>query len=134
MKNEKKKSKTPLPFIRATRGEPAPPALKLLVTIVNRNKAEFYSDQIQSFGCNFQLAATAKGTATQDMLRLLGLSESEKTVLFSIVREDVADETVKMLEEKFRTVRGGKGIAFVSPLSGMIGATSYGFLSGQGGN
>jgi hypothetical protein len=34
-----------------------------------------------------------------------------------------------MLEEKFATVRGGKGVAYTVPLSGVMGAAIYSFLA-----
>ncbi len=107
--------------------------LKLLVTIVNKNKAEFYVDYLQSFGANLQLLMRAQGTAGSEMLYYMGLEESEKTVLFSIVREDHAARALAGLEEKFKTIRGGKGIAYTVPLTGVIGAAIYQFLSNQNG-
>lgn len=107
--------------------------LKLLVTIVNKNKAEFYVDYLQSFGANLQLLMHAQGTAGSEMLHYMGLEESEKTVLFSIVRDDYAARALAGLEEKFKTIRGGKGIAYTVPLTGVIGAAIYQFLSNQNG-
>lgn len=107
--------------------------LKLLVTIVNRNKAEFYVDYLQSFGVNLQLLMRAQGTAGSEMLHYMGLEEAEKTVLFSVVREDHAPLALAGLDEKFRALRGGKGIAYTVPLTGVIGAAIYQFLSDQNG-
>ena len=44
----------------------APHRLKLLVTVVNRSKAEFYSDFLQSFEVNFQTILAAEGTADNE--------------------------------------------------------------------
>ncbi len=107
----------------------APRKLKLLVTVVNREKAEFYMDFIQSFEVNFQTAMAAHGTASQETLRLLGLGESNKTVLFSIIREDMCDKALSALEQKFKTIKNGKGIAYTIPMTGTIGVAIYRFLS-----
>ncbi|MBE6529326.1 MAG: hypothetical protein E7680_01835 [Ruminococcaceae bacterium] len=107
--------------------------LKLLVTIVNKNKAEFYIDYLQSFGVNLQLLMHAHGTAGSEMLHYMGLEESEKTILLSLVREDFAPQALAGLDEKFRLLRGGKGIAYTVPLTGVIGAAIYQFLSNQTG-
>ena len=64
----------------------APRKLKLLVTVVNREKAEFYTDFIQSFEVNFQTSMNARGTASKETLRLLGIGESDKTVIFSVIQ------------------------------------------------
>ena len=102
--------------------------LKLLITVVNRNKTEFFIDLLSDMEINFQTSLPAQGTAGSETLRLLGLTESDKSVLFSIVREDKADEALKQLDEKFHKIRGGKGIAFTIPLSGVIGVAIYRFL------
>ena len=107
----------------------APRKLKLLVTVVNREKAEFFVDLIQSFEVNFQTAMAARGTASQETLRLLGLGESDKTVIFSVIREDMADRALAVLEQKFKTIKNGKGIAYTIPMTGTIGVAIYRFLS-----
>ena len=107
----------------------APRKLKLLVTVVNRPKAEFYMDFIQSFEVNFQTAMAAHGTASQETLRLLGLGESDKTVIFSVIREDMCDAALDGLSRKFRTIKNGKGIAYTIPMTGTIGVAIYRFLS-----
>ena len=114
--------------------DPQPPAvkkIKLLITVVNKNKAEFYTDLLQSFEVNMQMVMRAHGTAGSEMLHYMGLEESEKTVIFSLIREDRAAAALAALDEKFRTIRGGKGIAYTVPISGVIGAAIYQFLSNQ---
>ena len=106
----------------------APQALKLLVTVVNRNKAEYYTDLIQSFGVNMQFCCNASGTATSEILSLMGLEESGKSVIFSVIREDMTKKAMTTLEEKFATIKNGKGIAMTVPFSSVIGASIYSFL------
>ena len=103
--------------------------LELMVTIVNRNKADFYIDLIQSFEVNMQLSLSASGTASTEMLNLLGLSDNEKSVLLSIIREDQIKPALEALDEKFRTIRNGKGIAYTIPMTGTIGVAIYRFLA-----
>lgn len=106
----------------------APQKLKLLVTIVNRNKAEFYIDQLEQFEINLQCSFSGHGTAGSEILHLMGLEETEKRVICSLVREDMAPAAMAMLEEKFRTVKNGKGVAVTVPLTGVIGVSIYQFL------
>ena len=107
----------------------APHKLKLLVTVVNQNKAEIFIDFLEQFEVNLQLQMHAAGTAGSDMLHYLGLEESEKRVIFSIVREDMVEKILHCLEDKFATIKNGKGIAFAVPLSSVIGVNLYQFLS-----
>ena len=103
--------------------------LKLLVTVVSRNKSEFYMDYLSGFDINLQTAVAGQGTATSDTMYLLGLADSDKSVIFSVLREDRAEEVMQGLDEKFHSLRGGKGIAFTIPMTGVIGVAIYRFLS-----
>jgi len=102
--------------------------LKLLVTVVDRPKGEFYLDVISQFDVNCQLVMGGLGTATSDIVDLLGL-EPHKAVILSIIREDLTDTVMETLEDKFATIRNGKGISFAIPLSSVIGVNLYRFLS-----
>ena len=102
--------------------------LKLLFTVVERQKSEFYLDVISQYDVNCQMAMSGMGTAASDLVELLGL-EPHKAVILSVVREDRVDEIMNTLEDKFATIRNGKGIAFAVPLSSVIGVNMYRFLS-----
>ena len=102
--------------------------LKLLFTVVDRNKAEFYLDVLSQFEVNLQLVESGMGTAKTGLHDMLGLNH-HKAVILSVIREDLAGEIMKCLEEKFATIKGGKGIAFAVPLSSVIGVNNYRFLS-----
>jgi hypothetical protein len=105
----------------------------MLITIVDKKKGEFYADLLQSFDVNMQMIVSAKGTAEAKMLEYLGLSNSEKSVIISMVREDRLEEIEAVLENKFATVKGGKGVALSIPMSSIMGAAAFGFLSNEGG-
>ncbi len=103
--------------------------LEMLVTIVGRNKAEYFVDLIQSFDVNLQASVLSRGTADAKMLEFLGLSNTEKTVIFSVIQAKKVPDAVAALDEKFKTIKGGKGVAFTIPLSSVIGTLIYRFLS-----
>ena len=111
-----------------TVNESAIKKLKLLITIVDWPKAEFYLDTLSQYEVNCQLVTGGKGTATSEMVDLLGLNP-HKAVLLSVIREDRVDGIMKVLDEKFRTIRNGKGVAFAVPMSSVIGVNMYRFLS-----
>ena len=103
--------------------------LKLLVTVVNRNKTEFFMDFLTAYEVNFQTSVLASGTAKSETLYMLGLEDSDKSVIFSVIREDKVTEALHGLEDKFKTIKNGKGIAFTIPMSSVIGVAIYRFLS-----
>jgi len=102
--------------------------LKLLCTIVDHTKGEFYLDVISQFEVNSQMVVAGLGTANSDLIDMLGLN-IHKSVIFSIVREDKVNAIMQYLEEKFATIKKGKGVAFAIPLSSVIGVNLYQFLS-----
>ena len=111
-----------------TINESAIKKLKLLFTVVERPKTEFYLDVLSQFEVNYQMVVGGKGTATSELVDMLGLNP-HKGVILSVVREDMVDEIIKCLEDKFATIRQGKGISFAVPLSSVIGVNMYQFLS-----
>lgn len=111
-----------------TINESAIKKLKLLFTVVDRNKGEFYMDVLSQFHVNCQMILPGMGTAASDIVELLGLN-LHKAVVVSVVREDLVDTIMTTLEDKFSTIRNGKGVAFAVPLSSVIGVNMYQFLS-----
>lgn len=102
--------------------------LKLLFTVVDRPKAEFYLDVLSQFDVNFQMVVGGLGTANSELVELLGL-EPHKAVILTVMRENMVDASMNCLEEKFAAIRNGRGIAFAVPLSSVIGVNLYQFLS-----
>ena len=102
--------------------------LKLLFAVVDRPKAEFYLDVLSQFEVNCQIVTNGLGTATSEFVDILGLNK-HKAVIISVIREDMTDTIIRCLEDKFATIKNGKGIAFAVPLSSVIGVNNYRFLS-----
>lgn len=103
--------------------------LKILVTIVSRSKADFYMDHIQSFGVNMQLVIYGRGTAPQEFLTAMGLTDSNRAVILSVIGDANLRNALDSLSEKFNTIQGGKGIAYTIPMSSIIGKSIFNFLS-----
>ncbi len=102
--------------------------LKLLITVVDRQKAEFYMDVLSQFEVNFQLMTPGMGTANSELISLLGLN-LHKAVILSVAREDMVDPIMNTMEDKFATIKNGRGICFAVPLSSVIGVNLYRFMS-----
>ena len=105
--------------------------LSVLVTVVNRRKADFYTDIIQSYDANLQMLVAGEGTLkilSQDLLNLVSIP---KTIIFSIIQKRQEEKILGTLEDKFNSIKDGEGIAFTIPMSSVIGKLVYGFLSNQ---
>ena len=106
----------------------SPNKLKLLITIVERRKAEFYLDILETFEVNMQYVIFGRGTAPSN-LAVLSLGDQNKAVIISIIKEERIKEALSTLEERFTKTKNGKGIAYTIPLNSVIGALVYQFLS-----
>lgn len=125
-KKEVKAIKTTTTNVRKTKADVK--KLKLLVTVVDRSKTLFYVDLLEQYEVNLQMVIYGRGTANSQMLKGLGIVESEKAVILSVIREDMTSEIVSTLQEKFEKVKNGKGIAFVVPFKSVVGVAAYQFL------
>jgi len=111
-----------------TDGLQAPKKLKILVSIIDRKKVDFYVSNLEGFGANVQEIIYASGTTPRK--DIFGIKVSEKAVLLSIVREDKVKEILATYEDKYFQTKNGKGIAFTLPIKSMIGVALYQLLAG----
>ena len=57
--------------------------LDLIVTIANRSRIDAFLDIYRSHGLTFNVTANARGTASPEARKLLGLEDTEKAMLFA---------------------------------------------------
>jgi hypothetical protein len=132
MEEKTKKSARPARQMRETaRHKLSSNKLEILISIVNRSKTDFYIDLIQSHGANMQFSTAARGTADIAILSKLGITDTDKTVIFSVIKEEDSRNLLELLGEKFKTIRNGNGIAYTIPMTSIIGVSAYAFLANQ---
>ena len=107
----------------------APKKIKILVTIVDRKKADFYTSALEGYNVNMQTIIYGHGTATSDILNYLGLNQTDKAVILSVVQEDKIKDILNAYEDKYFKTKNGKGIAFTIPIKSIIGVAVYKFLA-----
>ena len=103
--------------------------VKMLITVIDRSKTLFYLDLLELFEVNVQMVLYGRGTANSEMLNLLGLIETDKSVILSYIKEDRIKDALETLNEKFNKVKNGKGIAYTIPLDSIIGVSMYQLLA-----
>ena len=132
LKEKTRRRQGPLTRIKGTeRHKLTSNRLEVLITIVNRGKADFFMDLIQSYDVNMQFSTSARGTADISILNKLGITDTDKTVIFSIVKQERAQEILELLSEKFKTIKNGNGIAYTIPMSSIVGVSAFAFLANQ---
>ena len=93
--------------------------IKLMVTIVDREKTARAAEIYAAAGAVLHYATPGLGTANSDLLDYLGLGETGKSVIFSLVPEGRAIGLLRTAKEALNLSRPGKGILFTMPLSGV---------------
>ena len=107
----------------------APKKLKILVTIVDRKRADYYKMFLENYEVNFQTIMYARGTAPKDVMKYLGLIGNDKAFIISIVQEDKIKEILSKYEDELFKNKINKGIAFTVPIKSLIGVYIYQFLA-----
>lgn len=100
--------------------------LSLLITIVHKEKMEYYVDALQQFDINMQMICIGNGT-TKTAVYLD--EKGTKAIIFSIISEDKIKPALEFLDKKFKTIINGKGVAFTIPLKSVMGVQLFNFLS-----
>lgn len=108
------------------------PKLKILFIIVDRNKGELFASFLSDFEINAEVFMTGRGTA-DPKLRIADAG-TPKAVVAAAVREDRVESVLNYIEDKFRKIKKGKGIAFTVPVSAVMGVSVYKFLSNTPGD
>ncbi|GHV71597.1 hypothetical protein AGMMS49928_24120 [Spirochaetia bacterium] len=94
------------------------PALKLLVFIVDWGDVEVLSSVFEQEHVRYHFIGKGWGTASSDILDVLGVGSSEKAVVFCLEQEILAPVLLKEVRKKIGR-SAGAGIAFTVPLSGI---------------
>ena len=104
------------------------PVLKALVVIIDSNKAKILAELLRNRKIPFNYQVRAMGTASNEVLDVLGIAPTGKTMTLSISTDVDIDRLInKINREGILSAKGG-GIAFTMPLSG-VGSSVIKLLS-----
>jgi len=103
--------------------------LYLYFTIVPKGQGQSIVSIMEDHGAALQFGHMAKGTATREVLDILGMQDNVKEVILSIVTEDQIEDIKKELDAFFTINPKRRGIAFTTPFTSVIGAKVYHFLA-----
>jgi hypothetical protein len=97
----------------------APPRLKLVIFIIDWNKLHLVSHVFDQEHVRFHFISKGQGTASSEILDLLGLGAGAKAVVICLEQEILAPILLKEVRQKVGRNSPGAGIAFSIPLSGI---------------
>ena len=96
--------------------------VKLLFVVVKRGKGDRITEFLNSITeIPFVEIFMGKGTAPNAFLDILGLSDSEKDIVITLIRADEAKDILEKISEKFKLSYAGKGLAFTLSVSSIGG-------------
>ena len=92
---------------------------KLLLSIVNHEDELRFKEVLDD--CSIALAFTFAGTGTAHsaVLDYLGIGQTEKSILISLIPETDEEIILHEIRQKMSLYRVGRGISFTVPLSGI---------------
>jgi nitrogen regulatory protein PII len=93
---------------------------KLLITIVDRGKGQTATKLFDRKVPILDYIIPGRGTAKKEILNLLGIGDTAKDVVFSLMSESLAETAISRLQAVLQFDRPGSGIAFTHPI-GSIG-------------
>ncbi|NLC76355.1 MAG: P-II family nitrogen regulator [Clostridia bacterium] len=99
-------------------------AVRLLVTIVDRGQGNRVVDVFRNRQVYLQFVCLGHGTADSEILDYLGLGDTKKDLVLSLVPASAVQNLLDTIVHKMKLNYPGKGIAFTVPLSGISGLIS----------
>lgn len=111
-------------------GRNAQPRLKLLVGVVASGDGAEVAEICNSVGAALSYSFEASGTARTAVLDYLGLGESAKQVIISLIPESAEKAILDGIQKEMELYLVGKGICFTLPLTGVSSIVANGLLKG----
>jgi len=99
--------------------------MKAMFTIVTRGNGIALSKLYEQYGVKLHIQVAANGTASSELLNMLGLTHSEYEMLISFGPECAICELMERMIDDYRGILSVRGLCFTIPLtaiSGMVAA------------
>ena len=93
------------------------PVMQLLVTIADRTKAAQSMNFFKKRSVSLTLSFWGRGTASNEIMDILGISEKNKVVVLSVIPREWAPALITQISDEMQLRNAGRGIVFTVPLS-----------------
>jgi nitrogen regulatory protein PII len=108
----------PLGWFKSKKAD-APPVVSLVVFIVDWSRQKRVTAAFEKAGVEIQYTAKGRGTASKEILDLLGIGATDKAVVLSLEEAARLKPLIKDIAGKVGLWERGAGVAFSVPLSGI---------------
>lgn len=92
---------------------------KLMVSIVERGKGKAIMNLYNKEGVNFHYQTIGHGTATSEIMDILGLDSKDKDIIISISTQSRIELLIYKMSDELRGAVDTRGILFDLPVTGM---------------
>ncbi len=106
-----------------------PNRVKLLVSIIAVKDEERLRETIDDCSVSLAVSFSATGTAHSQVLDYLGIGETEKAVVLSLIPESDEETIMREIRTKISLYLVGRGISFTVPLTGISEIVANGIVS-----
>lgn len=94
--------------------------ISFVVVITDRELEGVFDNCLHNVGLNVMLSSLGHGTGTPGILDLLGLEQTEKSVIMALAKREDASRALKSLTDHIGLNTPGRGIALTVPVSSTI--------------
>lgn len=92
---------------------------KLIVSVVERGKGKALMNLYNKEGVNFHYQTIGHGTATSEIMDILGLDSKDKDIVISLAAQSMAEALIYRMSDELRGAVDTRGILFDVPLDAM---------------
>lgn len=103
--------------------------IKLLVTIIDRGKGEKVTELFRENNVMYNLITLGKGTAKSEILDYLGLGQTEKDIVLSVIHDEDVQTIMNILKEKMHLREPGNGVAFTIPINSIDSSLALEYIN-----
>ena len=103
--------------------------LYVYTVIVNLSVGRNVEKLMQNLGSSIQFTNIGRGTASKEILNILGVPDDTKAVVHAIVNEDRLEDIQRELTIFFAANKKNRGIGFAIPFSSIEGVRIYKYLT-----
>ncbi len=107
-------------------------SVKLMVTIAERGMGNTLGKLYEQQGVAFCYECRGRGTASSDLLDVLGVGTSEKEILISLASKNSVERLLYKLDNDLQGAAHGNGIVFDIPITALNGLITTVLLNNQG--